>query len=529
MALCANGEEAPKDEVNFSLNCGERNRNQRVNYSAQSGKVKNPIHSKRLWFIVLLAIFILTAMSGCVGSFDGNKNSSNTANISPNGGKVDGGEYAPKQAFKLYLDVFSERNLLFSTYDIVVRLDDEELGVVKNGEYLQEIFDVEKGDHVLTFAEKGSSSKKTTRNITVNGEMTLQCDLKHDRNGITIRNVNMEEGVAGYSIEVPNVVGMTVAQAIETLNSVGIKNIDKPLKVTDQAAWKVTGQNIIAGQKIKSRDEIKLECKSLNDYYSSLFKDKTVSEARAAAEQEGVSFVYLDNATGEDVGKRIADTDESNLQYWTINKAEVYSGVENTVALSVTYLGTPEERAAWAEEEARAKEEAERKAKEEAEKRAQEEAERKAEEEARKKELEEEEEKAREENRANGSSNNSDSTYDRIMNEEVPKYRLAFYHRTKAVVEYLLFLKGENVIYRFEKGTYSSKKVDHGKYTYNSDEGVFGVDFEQSGHITLKISENGHDLELIDSYYDGKDHQYTYKQTSVSDVVWILNTYSYEY
>ena len=50
------------------------------------------------------------------------------------------------QSYSVYLDIKSESNILFSTYDISILLDGKEVGTVKNGSYFTLATELNKGE-----------------------------------------------------------------------------------------------------------------------------------------------------------------------------------------------------------------------------------------------------------------------------------------------------------------------------------------------------------------------------------------------
>ena len=91
---------------------------------------------------------------------------------------------------RLYLDIRSAANLLFSAYDITISLDDEEIGTVANDKTFTYQTEIMGGRHKLEFCKSGNSSPYCVTNLKVEGDMTFSCDLHHKRNSIEIRNEN---------------------------------------------------------------------------------------------------------------------------------------------------------------------------------------------------------------------------------------------------------------------------------------------------------------------------------------------------
>ena len=89
---------------------------------------------------------------------------------------------------KLYLDLKSEANLFFDTYDIDIFVDEQEVGSVSNGARFTKLIDVSTGQHELMFCKASNQSVFATKNINITEDTTFQCDIAHG-GSINLKNM----------------------------------------------------------------------------------------------------------------------------------------------------------------------------------------------------------------------------------------------------------------------------------------------------------------------------------------------------
>ncbi len=290
---------------------------------------------------------------------------------------------APKQ-YQLYLDLKSETNLLFDTYDMEIHLDGKELGTIPNGGVFTKLVDVTEGDHKLAICKAGERGTAFSKTLNVLEDMTFQADITHGKS-IELKNMATLEGVVGAALEMDDVTDMILSDALKKLSRTGFVNISAEPSgdIWDKNNWLVTTQNIKAGDVIDKNERIILDCIQLDEYFKHTYTGKRLDEVQKLSSDMGFELRYKNAADGSDLRDIIASETSERKQYWKIDSVKQYSG--KTAELSLTYVGTPEESAA-AESKARAEAESraaeESKAKAEAESRAAEESKAKAEAEA---------------------------------------------------------------------------------------------------------------------------------------------------
>ena len=196
---------------------------------------------------------------------------------------------------KVYIDVHSEANLFFSTYDIIVSLDGKELGAIPNGKHFTYLAEILSGNHTLVFCKANSTEPKYTKTITVSGDTSYSCDLGHGGSSIDPNNENIGNSVEGSELEVVNVEGMVLSEAMAKLSSIGFSNVrEEPYnRIWNKDNWIVKSQSIAAGTIADKNDFIQLDCTSLDDYFSTTYVGKNVAVIQELASASGFVMATL--------------------------------------------------------------------------------------------------------------------------------------------------------------------------------------------------------------------------------------------
>ena len=260
--------------------------------------------------------------------------------------------------YKIYIDVKSETNLMFSKYDIQIDLDDKELGTVANGKTFSKVIEVEEGQHEITFSKAGDSSVNAKKSIDVSGDMTFTCEIAHSKNTIELKNIETVEGINGSGLSMPDTTKMILSEAITKLKEMGFDNIDYDggdKSIWDNDNWLVIEQSIASGTSIDRHQQIVLKCVALDDYYSSLFNGKTLTEIQAMEKEDWYSITFTDDSYKE-MDEAIESMESAEKDLW-IAKTAVKSGDDNkTAKIILTYTGTPTPDPEETSEEAEAEE-----------------------------------------------------------------------------------------------------------------------------------------------------------------------------
>lgn len=236
----------------------------------------------------------------------------------------------------LYIDVKSEANLMFSTYDIAINLDGIEIGTVANGKGFTYLKEVVSGEHTLVFNKSGSSSPKVTKKFLVSGDMTFSCDLAHSGSSIEIKNESRADNVGGASLEVVDVTGMVLSEAMNKLSGLGFSNVrEEPYgSIWDKDNWIVVTQGLSAGSVADKNEFFQLDCISLDDYFSKTYVGKNVNEIQALANASGFSLRF-ESSSSNDINSKIASMSEDQKNDWTATRARQYGGADKTAVVTI--------------------------------------------------------------------------------------------------------------------------------------------------------------------------------------------------
>lgn len=236
----------------------------------------------------------------------------------------------------LYIDVRSEANLILSTYDIAINLDGIEIGTVANGKGFTYLKEVVSGEHTLVFNKSGSSSPKVTKKFLVSGDMTFSCELAHSGSSIEIKNESRVDNVGGASLEVIDVTGMVLSEAMSKLSGLGFSNVrEEPYgSIWDKDNWIVVTQGLSAGSVVDKNEFLQLDCISLDDYFSKTYVGKNVNEIQALANASGFSLRF-ESSSSSDMNSRIASMTEDQKNDWTATRARQYGGADKTAVVTI--------------------------------------------------------------------------------------------------------------------------------------------------------------------------------------------------
>ena len=254
-----------------------------------------------------------------------------------------------KKLCHLYLDLKSEGNLIFDTYDMEIWLDGKELGSVGNGDIFTRLTDIMEGQYELVIHKAGDDSVSARKTLNVEGDMTFKTDIAHGGK-ISFKNMETSDGVASAALKVDNVQGMVLSEAIEKLETAGFVNVRyEPYgDIWDKNNWIVTAQNLNAGTTADKNEYIQLDCIKLSEYFNNIYSGKYLDEVQKLAADEGYELRYRNTVDRRNIDENIASETEERKKRWKVDSAKQYTG--KIAELSLTYEPTPEERAA---EEAR--------------------------------------------------------------------------------------------------------------------------------------------------------------------------------
>ena len=96
-------------------------------------------------------------------------------------------------ACEVHFQIRSDRNLLFSKYDVNLSLDGEKIATLSNGDSFDKIIKVIPGTHTLVTSRSGSSSINDSVEIDIKTDGIMSSVIEHDRNGVRFKKMNFEE------------------------------------------------------------------------------------------------------------------------------------------------------------------------------------------------------------------------------------------------------------------------------------------------------------------------------------------------
>ena len=274
---------------------------------------------------ILLGIFVTAMMFISLGVLAKNSESSSSRGIIDN-------------KYNLYLDITSKNNLILSTYDITISLDGKELGSVSDGKEFTYLVEVEKGEHELLFCKSGKSSPKATKKITVSNDMTYSCVLSHESLSIKIKDEKMVDNIDGSELEVVDVTGIPLTDALEKLNAIGFTNIrEEPYSdIWEKANWIVSTQNVAPGSHIDKNEFIQLNCINGSDYFDPIFIGKNIYECQEIAKGAWYNLKFEDSSLHL---IDVSSMSESEKKTW-VAKSASYGSAYKSVYIIVENSGT---------------------------------------------------------------------------------------------------------------------------------------------------------------------------------------------
>ena len=98
----------------------------------------------------------------------------------------------PKELYTLHLDITYESNLIFAKYDVDVKIDDNIIATIAQGDELQRDESLESGKHTIAFLEKGKDKALATSQFDLEEESYYQCSLKAHTSEIEISDEKFE-------------------------------------------------------------------------------------------------------------------------------------------------------------------------------------------------------------------------------------------------------------------------------------------------------------------------------------------------
>lgn len=188
------------------------------------------------------------------------------------------------KTYKVYFDLTSDDNIIFSTYDMHVYIDDEYIGTLQDGKHMTALVELEKGKHVLEVTQDGKSKNHDTEKFKIDGETTVSAIIKHGKNDIDIKKFKTDKGIIGAALKVPDVTGKALKDGLKKLEKDGFVNIDTNPSLTgiDSGNWIIKSQSVNPGEIVDKNEYIELVCYEIEKEGSE--KDSVYEDIREARE-----------------------------------------------------------------------------------------------------------------------------------------------------------------------------------------------------------------------------------------------------
>ena len=248
---------------------------------------------------------------------------------------------APEVAkYKLNIEVECLSNLFLDKYDVVIQVDDNELGTLKHGEKGTFSTELEAGDHSIVFTEDGGEAAGLV-DFSISDDMELKYTISCKSDEIVIDEILLSDTLIGQNKD----------DVVKQLKDAGFTNIkEKPdydIYFEKEAIGNVKSISIDGNKEFRSFDDFEKDVKvsvKYHEYYEKdpeLAKDDSSEKETDASEQEEVQKEeekILTVSNNNDLKNLLASDDEDDFAAF----AEKYSGKRIEFDCSIDYLANHE-------------------------------------------------------------------------------------------------------------------------------------------------------------------------------------------
>ena len=290
---------------------------------------------KKMISLLITILLSISMVTGCAVSAGVDKTAAKMEKAQPEA-----------ESAQLYIDIEFQENLFFDKYDVELYLDDNRLTTMPHGQNYTELVQTTVGDHVIKFINETDDSVKTTKNITVKGDMTFQCEIRTHDDEIEIVDIDLIDSVEGASLRVDNYIGTVLSVAEDKLEESGFANVksesDGDGSIWDSDNWVVMEQSVVPGTEMDKNDPIILTCRKTETYLNENYGGLNIPEAREKADELGHILLYKNHLTEEDLGVRVEQMDEDELSLWSVREVDKSLYEEKKAVLELIYTGERE-------------------------------------------------------------------------------------------------------------------------------------------------------------------------------------------
>ena len=164
--------------------------------------------------------------------------------------------------FELYIEIDFHKNWIFDKYDLELYYDGELLDTLPHGEQYTRLIESDIGDHNITIYSADNHDISYSYDLELTESSTFSCNINSHGDSLEVSHIYYAPGVQYARIEMPDLEGKLLPDAIKELESLEFLNInyesDDGWPVIIQGNWKVSDQNIKAGLHIDKNEEIVL-------------------------------------------------------------------------------------------------------------------------------------------------------------------------------------------------------------------------------------------------------------------------------
>lgn len=246
-----------------------------------------------------------------------------------------------KVYYQCYVDLTFDKNIVMAKYGLDMYLDDEKICNIPHGEVCTYLAKVKEGKHTLTFYKESDKSVYKSQEFEVSTDTTFKANLHTNDTTVEVNEYQLLNSIEGASIEVSDVYGMLLTDALKTLSDAGFINVTTQSNgsIWDKSGWTVTAQSVSAGSSVDKNTEIVLTCVKNVDYMTDVYLAKYVPEVEEIKDANHNKISYVKYTDGSDMNSDISTMSEDEKKLWYVVQATY---LDDTIILRIGYTGTIE-------------------------------------------------------------------------------------------------------------------------------------------------------------------------------------------
>ncbi len=232
------------------------------------------------------------------------------------------------QETRVYFEIESDNNFMFSTYDVVVSLDNTVIMTIPNGETRTSYQEIMEGEHTLSVCSAENSEIATSITIHIEGETYYRCEIKHTKDSVKIKDIKQTDETIVRFLKVIDVQGMPLDKAHAALKETGFINVEAIDKDNNESIdlvtwiednYMVDSQSVAENKEIDKNDPIVLKCVDIDEYFKKNFKETTILDAEKILSGCQFSYSFLE---GDNQSIDISNIPDEEKSLWIIQKTD---------------------------------------------------------------------------------------------------------------------------------------------------------------------------------------------------------------